>query len=96
MNDLRVTVHYLQYGQAKPYADSIYKARMTVEHLENGEWAPAEWVDVKHLTQTIRRWTAEGNPHQKPFGECFAPHLTEFKKIGNGIWEATITEVYAD
>lgn len=30
------------------------------------------------------------------FGECFAPHLTSFKKIRNGLWAATITEIYKD
>lgn len=97
-HDVRVTVNYLQYGQARPYADSIYKARLAVDRFEDGNWVPVKWADseVKHLTQAVRRWTQEGNPHQKPFGECFAPHLTKFEKVGNGVWEVTVTEVYAD
>lgn len=98
MEDFRVTVKYLQYGQAKAYADSIYRAILTIEKLENSEWKPVEWLDAiaKRYTKIIINWTKEGSPHKSDFGECFAPHLTDFKKIGKGIWEATIIEIHDD
>lgn len=96
MDDFRVTVNWKQYGQERAYANSIYKAIITVEQLIDGHWKPSPWADVKHFSKIVRNWKHEGNPHGKPMGECFAPHLTGFKKIGEGVYEVEVTEIYAD
>jgi hypothetical protein len=96
MDDFRVTVNYQQYGQARAYADSIYKATMTVEKKDNGEWKPSPWADVKHFSKLVRNWTHEGKPYGKPMGECFAPHLTKFEKKSEGVYEVEVTEIYTD
>ncbi len=96
MSDFRVTVNYKQYGQPRPYADSIYRATMTVEQLDNLQWKPSPWADVKHFSKLVRNWTHEGRPYGKPMGECFAPHLTKLEKIGTGVYDVEVTEIYAD
>jgi len=47
---------------------------------------PGREEDGKPYAHLVRPWKSEGPPYKKPLGECFAPHLTELKKIGDGLW----------
>ena len=87
--DIRVHVHYLHQGQLRPYADSEWRAEIRVEQFMGGGWQPVQWDEEKSrpLTHLIRPWKYEGPPTDRPFGECFAPHLTSFKKVRDGAWE---------
>lgn len=95
-DDFRVTISWIAYGQARPYADRIYRATMTVEQLRDGKWIPSPWADVKHFSKLVRNWSHEGKPYGKPMGECFAPHLTKFEKKDVGVYEVEVTEIYTD
>jgi hypothetical protein len=97
--DFRVTIHYSQQGQARPHADSIYCARLSVEQYRGGKWIPSDSTDetVKAYTQLVRPWKHEGSPYnQESFGETFAPHLTKFEKVSAGVWEVSVTEIFTD
>lgn len=96
MDDFRVTIKRHAYGQARPYADSIYSATMIVEQLTDGNWEPCQWADIKHFSRLVRNWTHEGKPYGKPMGECFAPHLTKFQKRDIGVYEVEVTEIFTD
>ncbi|MCU1257197.1 MAG: hypothetical protein JWO80_82 [Bryobacterales bacterium] len=96
--DIRGHLHYLHQGQLRPYADSEWRAEIRIEQFTNGRWHPVEWDEEKGkpFTHLVRLWKYEGPPSDRPFGECFAPHLTSFKKIRDGVWAATITKLYTD
>lgn len=94
--DWRMTVEVLQYGQPRPFADSIYTYRVTFEIVpyftnQPMEFSICSWSKdvVKSKLKAVKYWEDEPD-------NAFEPYLKEIKQISTGVWEFTVIERFTD
>lgn len=82
-------VEYLQMGQPRAYADSIYEAKIKVisEGIFNSD--PEEEMIKRYANILVHNF--EGTKPQ--LGKC---HLEEIKKLEKGYWYVKIVYPYDD
>jgi hypothetical protein len=100
----RYTVEHLQQGQQRPYGDSIYVTRFSIEHnhAEGGEWVPFDIIEdrVRELLKGIPStgFTDYVRPtgRQLTEGEHFTKYLVYLKKVEPGVWEFKCVSAFCD
>jgi hypothetical protein len=97
-----IKISILSAGQPRPYADSIYKARIEYTYkpplLNDPPVAPMSLSldQVRQLTKLfIRNYEHEHNNANASFPYGLDSYAV-FKEINKGIWEVTIVEPFTD
>jgi len=99
--DWRMTVHCIQHGQPRPYADHIYVNQVYFEwipydtrvKLEDKKYEPVKWPEsmIKQKLQVVQRFY-----ETKDMPDPFAPELKYIKQLGPGLWEFEVRERFTD
>lgn len=99
MSKERYTVETLSAGQPRPYADSIYLYRVTIEWqgMQGYKDKDAPWVTRPELSTSVVALILRGlcgGWHDEP--GMFGRRLEYMKHLGDGMWEVKIVEPYDD
>lgn len=93
--DWRMNVETLAAGQLRPHADSVYRYRVTFEHVprvgpNRTDFVPVKWIGavVIPILRGVCGWEDKPDWHQK--------RLDYANKVGDGVWEFQVTQPYCD
>jgi hypothetical protein len=100
MSKERITVETLRAGQPRPYADSIYHYRVTIEWqgLVGYKNPDAPFVPRPQLAQRIVDRILYGlcGPWQELGNDPFQRRLDRKEMTAPGVWEVVVVEPYID
>lgn len=101
MSTFNIHIETLQAGQPRPYADSVYRARLTFSNTwtstkgeQPGTWAPSRDLVKEVVKLFVHGFTYEMGDSRRPMLDPYLESLHQEEKPNT--WIATVIRPYDD